>query len=53
LQDPSEANEDNLSNVRREAIAIFKKKERKYMKEKLMSFSQTVRIRKSETCVST
>jgi hypothetical protein len=30
LQDPSEVNEDNLSNVRREAIRHFRNKKREY-----------------------
>jgi hypothetical protein len=35
LQDPSEVNEDNLSDVRREASRHFRKKKRKYLKDKI------------------
>jgi hypothetical protein len=35
LQDPSEANEDNLSDVRRELNSHFRKKEREYLKDKI------------------
>jgi hypothetical protein len=31
LQDPSEANEDNLSDVRREDSTYFRNKERQYL----------------------
>jgi hypothetical protein len=34
LQDPSEGNVNNLSNVRREASRQFRDKERKYLKDK-------------------
>jgi hypothetical protein len=35
LQDPSEANEDNLIDVRREASGHFGKKKREYLKDKI------------------
>jgi hypothetical protein len=35
LQDPSEANEDNLSNVRREASRYFGNMKRKYLKDRI------------------
>jgi prefoldin subunit 5 len=35
LQDPSEANEGNLSDVRREASRQFRNKEMEYLKEKI------------------
>jgi hypothetical protein len=35
LQDPSEANEDNLSDVRQEAIRHFRNKKREYLKDKI------------------
>jgi hypothetical protein len=35
LQDPSEINGDNLNNVRREASRHFRKKKRKYLKDKI------------------
>jgi uncharacterized FlaG/YvyC family protein len=35
LQDPIEANEDNLIHVRREASRHFRQKEREYLKEKI------------------
>jgi hypothetical protein len=35
LQDPSEVNTDNLSNVRREASRLFRNKKREYLKNKI------------------
>jgi hypothetical protein len=35
LQDPSEANEDNLSDVKREASRHFRNKKREYLKDKI------------------
>jgi hypothetical protein len=35
LQDPREANEDNLSDIRREASRHFRNKEREYLKDKI------------------
>jgi hypothetical protein len=35
LQDPSEANEDNLSDVRREASRHFRNNKREYLKDKI------------------
>jgi hypothetical protein len=35
LQDPSDANEDNLSDVRQEASRHFRNKKREYMKDKI------------------
>jgi hypothetical protein len=35
LQDPSEASEDNLNVIRREASRHFRKKEREYLKGKI------------------
>jgi hypothetical protein len=35
LQDPSEVNEDNWSNVRREASRHFRNKKREYLKDKI------------------
>jgi hypothetical protein len=35
LQEPSVVNEDNMSNVRREASRHFRKKKRKYLKDKI------------------
>jgi hypothetical protein len=35
LQDPSEINQDDLNNVRREASRYFRIKEREYMKGKI------------------
>jgi hypothetical protein len=34
LQDPSEVNEDNLSDVRREASRQFRNRKREYLKDK-------------------
>jgi hypothetical protein len=49
LQDPSEAKEDTLTYVKREATRHFRKKKRGYLKKKLTILKQTVRIRISET----
>jgi hypothetical protein len=38
LKDPSEANEDNLSDVRWEASRHFRNKEREYLKDKINEF---------------
>jgi hypothetical protein len=35
LQDPSEANEDNLNNVRQEASRHFRNKKREFLKDKI------------------
>jgi hypothetical protein len=35
LQDPSETNEDNLNDVRREASRHFRNKKREYLKDKI------------------
>jgi hypothetical protein len=35
MQNPNEANEDNLSDVRREAIRHFRNKKMEYLKEKI------------------
>jgi hypothetical protein len=35
LQDPSEVNEGNLGNIRREASRHFRNKEREYLKDKI------------------
>jgi hypothetical protein len=35
LQDPREANEDNLSDVRREASRHFRNKKREHLKDKI------------------
>jgi hypothetical protein len=48
LQDPSEANEDNLSDVRREASRHFRNKKREYLKDEnndLVSNSKNKYIR--------
>jgi hypothetical protein len=37
LQDPSEANEDNLSDVRREASRHCRNKKREYLKDKVLN----------------
>jgi hypothetical protein len=44
LQDPSELNEDNMSDIRREASGHFRNKKREYLKDKINGLNQTVRI---------
>jgi hypothetical protein len=51
LQDPSEANEDNLSDVQWEASRHFRNKKREYLKEKINELESPVGIRTSETCI--
>jgi hypothetical protein len=50
LQDPSEANEDDLNDIRQEASRHFRNKKREYLKDKINE-RESNRIRKSETCV--
>jgi hypothetical protein len=50
LQDPSEANEVNLSDVRPEARRHFRNKEREYLKDEIKELEQTVRTVTSENC---
>jgi hypothetical protein len=38
LQGPNEVNKDNLNNVRREASRHFKRKKKKYFKDKINEF---------------
>jgi hypothetical protein len=45
LQNLSQVDGDNMDNVRREASRTFRTKKREYLKTKLMSLKQTVRIR--------
>jgi hypothetical protein len=42
---------DDLNNIRRKSGRHFRKKERKYLKQKLMSLQQTVRTRTLETFI--
>jgi hypothetical protein len=51
LQDPSEVNESNLSNVWREASIHFRNKKSEEMKDKINEFELTVIIRISGTCI--
>jgi hypothetical protein len=51
LQDPSEVNEDNLSDAMREASGHFRNKKREYLKDKINGLNQAVRIRTSENCI--
>jgi hypothetical protein len=50
LRDPSEANEDNLSDVRQEDSRLFRNKKREYVKDKIKEIV-SIRIRTSETCL--
>jgi hypothetical protein len=43
LQDPSVVNEDNLSNVRREASRNFRNKKREYLKDKMSELESNTR----------
>jgi hypothetical protein len=50
LQDPSAVNEDNMSNVRREASRHFRNKKMEYLKDKINELESN-RTRTSETCI--
>jgi hypothetical protein len=55
MQDPSEVNEDNLSNVRREASRRFRNKRRKYLKDKINEIelnSKNKNIRDLYMCIT-
>jgi hypothetical protein len=45
LQDPSEVNLDNLSDVRQEASRHFGHKKREYLNDRINELESTVRIR--------
>jgi hypothetical protein len=45
LQDPREANEDNLSDVRREASRHFRNKKREYLKDKITKLESNSKIK--------
>jgi hypothetical protein len=45
LQDPSEINEDNLNNIRRETSRHLRNKKREYLKEKIDELATNSRIR--------
>jgi hypothetical protein len=51
LQDPCKINGDSLNNIRHEASSNFRNKKKEYLKAKLMTLQQTVRIRISVTCI--
>jgi hypothetical protein len=46
VQDPTEVNEDNLSNVRQEASKHFRNKKKEYLKHKINGLETKVRISK-------
>jgi hypothetical protein len=50
LQYPSRINEDNLNNVRREAVRHLNKK-KKYLKGKINELAMNSKTRISETCI--
>jgi hypothetical protein len=49
LQDPSEINEDNLNNIRRETSRHFRNKKGNIRKKKLMSLQRTEETRTLKT----
>jgi hypothetical protein len=49
LKNPSEINEDNVNNVRREASRYLRNKKREYLKKKIKEHA--IRTRTSETCI--
>jgi hypothetical protein len=52
LQDTSEVNGDNLSDIRREANRHSRNKKREYLKDKINELeSNRIRVRTSETCI--
>jgi hypothetical protein len=44
-------NEDNLSNVRREASRHFRNKKREYLKDKINEIKLNSKNKKKETCI--
>jgi hypothetical protein len=51
LQDPSEANEDNVSDVRREASRHFRKKRREYLKDKIKELESNCKNKNIRDCI--
>jgi hypothetical protein len=51
LQNPSQANGDNVNNVRRETSRTCRNKKREYLKEKIVSLKQSVRTKIPETYI--
>jgi hypothetical protein len=51
LQDPREANEDNLIDVRQEASKHFRHKKREYLKDQINKLESNSKKRTSETCI--
>jgi hypothetical protein len=51
LQDPSEANEDDLSDVRRETIRHFRNRKREYLKDELNELEQDGKNKKIRDCI--
>jgi hypothetical protein len=51
LQDPREANEDNLIDLRREASKHFRHKKREYLKDQINKLESNSKKRTSETCI--
>jgi hypothetical protein len=51
LKEPSEINEDNLNNLKRETSRHFRNKTDNILNTKLMSLQRTVRTRTSESCI--
>jgi hypothetical protein len=51
LQDQSEANEGNLSDIRWKLVDISGTRKGNIWKTKLMSLNKTIRMRTSETCI--
>jgi hypothetical protein len=45
LQDPSEANEDNMSDVRREVSRYFRNKEREHLKDRINELESNSKIK--------
>jgi hypothetical protein len=51
LQDPSEANEGNLNNIRREASRHFRNKKREYLKDKINELESNSKNKNIIDCV--
>jgi len=51
VQDPSQSNIDNLSNVRREISRHFRNKKKEYLRAKFEELKLTVRSKILGTCI--
>ena len=51
IENPSQSNEDNLSNVRRDTSRHFRNKKKAYLRAKIEELETKVRLTISGTCI--